>query len=268
MIYNKIAVGKYLRVAHTLVIHRTNERYQMDNKVLDNFTNVKRSSQTLPEQVSEQIRQLIIDRHLGVGEKLPNEFELAEQLHISRGCIREAIKLLVARNVLEVRRGRGTFIADHTGLVQDPFGFSYLEDEERLVRELFQIRVQLEPWIAGLAAEYATEEDLASLRQCHAEMTDLLQKGENGWAADQKFHIAVANCTQNRVLPMLIPVITYSVHLFMKHNHISLEDETLNTHEDIVKAIEAHNAQQAREAMWNHLALNLRTVPALKDVKI
>ncbi len=240
----------------------------MDNSFQGNLRNVKMTTQSLPEQVADQIRSLIIEQHLGFGDKLPNEFELAQQLNVGRGSVREAVKLLVARNVLEIRRGRGTYIADHTGLVEDPFGFSYMRDEERLARELFQIRVHLEPWIAGLAAEYASKESLAELRRCHQEMADLVRTGQDGWAADQKFHIAVANCTENRVLPMLIPVITYSVQLFLRHNQILLVEETIGTHEEIVLAIEAHDPEQAREAMRHHLALNLRTVPALKDMKI
>ena len=78
------------------------------------FETVKDKEVPLAEQVAEQIRQLIIDRQLTHGEKLPNEFELAQQLNVGRGTVREAVKLLVARNVLEIRRGRGTFVARHT----------------------------------------------------------------------------------------------------------------------------------------------------------
>ena len=72
------------------------------------FETVKDKEVPLAEQVAEQIRQLIIDRQLTHGEKLPNEFELAQQLNVGRGTVREAVKLLVARNVLEIRRGRGS----------------------------------------------------------------------------------------------------------------------------------------------------------------
>lgn len=70
------------------------------------FETVKDRESPLAEQAAEQISQLIIDRQLTNGEKLPNEFELAEQLNVGRGTVREAVKLLVARNVLEIRRGR------------------------------------------------------------------------------------------------------------------------------------------------------------------
>jgi len=240
----------------------------MENKLLNSIQMVEKPVKPLTEQVVDQIRTLIIEQHMSIGSKLPTEMELAQQLNVGRGTVREAVKQLTARNVLEIKRGRGTFIADNTGLVDDPFGFSYLDDEDRLIRELFQIRMQLEPWTAELAAEHATQENLVEVRKRHQEMADLLQKGENSWVGEQNFHVAIATCTQNRVLPMLIPVITYSVHLFMKHNSIWLEKETLETHEEIVKALEAHDPEWARQAMRNHLALNLRTVPELKDLAI
>ena len=105
------------------------------------FETVKDKEVPLAEQVAEQIRQLIIDRQLTHGEKLPNEFELAQQLNVGRGTVREAAKLLVARNVLEIRRGRGTFVARHTGVVNDPLGFAYMPDQLRLAHELLDIRL-------------------------------------------------------------------------------------------------------------------------------
>ena len=72
--------------------------------------NVKQTSQSLPEQIAEQIRKMIIEQRLGIGERLPNEFELAQQLNVGRGTIREAVKILVARNVLEIQRGKGAII--------------------------------------------------------------------------------------------------------------------------------------------------------------
>jgi len=237
----------------------------MGNEILQNIANVRQESQPLPKLVAEQIRQLIIEQHLEIGEKIPNEFELAERLNVGRGTVREAIKLLVARNVLEIRRGRGTFIANNTGLIDDPFGFAYMDDEERLTRELFALRLQMEPWIAGLAAEQATDDNIAELRICQTKIEELLEDGQNHWLEDQQFHVCIAGCTQNRVLPLLIPVITYSVHLFGKKNQRDLSKETIETHARIVHAIAAHDPQTAHTAMLDHLMLNCQTVPALKD---
>mgnify|MGYP002525515917 FL=1 len=228
----------------------------MNSKFLDDVTHVKSSSKTLPERVADQIRQLIIDRHMENGDQLPNELELAQQLNVSRGSVREAVKLLVARNVLELRRGKGTFIADNTGVVDDPFGFAYLEDEPRLANELMDIRRQLEPWIAAKAAEQANDQDIAELRVLQYKVEELIQSGQDHLAADQQLHIRIADCTDNRVLRELGPVITYSVHLFGNLTQRRLRQETIHTHAAVVDAIAAHDPEAAREAMQEHLKHN------------
>ena len=237
----------------------------MENTILSNIKSVRQTAKSLPEQVAEQIRQLIIDQHLGIGEKLPNEFELAQQLNVGRGSVREAVKLLVARNVLEIQRGRGTYIANNTGLVDDPFGLAYLGDELRLFQELFQLRMRLEPWIAGLAAEHAAKENLDELREWQHKVEELIQAEEDHLSADQQFHACIANCSQNRVLPLLIPVITYSVHLFSKMNQRTLGQETIETHARVVDAIVAHDSERAQSEMIEHLRMNWKSVFPLYD---
>lgn len=230
--------------------------------------NVKQTSQSLPEQIAEQIRKMIIEQRLGIGERLPNEFELAQQLNVGRGTIREAVKILVARNVLEIQRGKGTFIAHNTGIVEDPFGFDYMDDEEQLARELYSLRLHLEPWFARLAAQNATEEDVRQLWQTEMEVESLMREGKNYLPADQQFHLCIAQCTKNRVLPMMIPVITYSIHLFGKQNSSRMIEESIRTHREIIEAIENHDPNQAEEKMQEHLKLNESTVPALQKHNI
>lgn len=224
-----------------------------NKQILSGIKNVKDSAKSLPEQVAEQIRQLIIDQHLETGAKLPNEFELAQQLNVGRGSVREAVKLLVARNVLELQRGKGTFVAGNTGMVDDPFGFAYMEDEARLAVELLQLRRQLEPWVAALAAQQASEEDIQALRNCQLAIEEAIAAGEDDRPADQNFHICIANCTGNRVLPMLLPVITYSMHLANKLGLQLPPEEIIKAHTRIADAIAAHDPWRARAAMEKHL---------------
>lgn len=237
----------------------------MANASIRDCKNIRNSKQSLSEQVAEQIRELIIEQQWEIGAKIPGEFELAEQLNVGRSSVREAVKILVARNILEIRRGKGTYIAHNTGVVDDPFGLSYMDDEMRLAKELYQIRVRLEPWIAQLAAQNATDEDIAELKRWEAEIKELIPANKNYLPADQSFHVAIANCTHNRVLPTLIPTITFSVHLFGKMNYKKMGEETLVTHRNIVAAIERRDPQAAYDAMIEHLRLNIITVPGLAD---
>lgn len=238
----------------------------MEEQVLGGMKHVQKTQKSLPDRVAEQIRNLIIEQHLEIGAKIPGEFELAEQLNVGRGSVREAVKILVARNILEIRRGKGTYIAHNTGIVDDPFGLAYMEDEERLARELYDIRMRLEPWVASMAAQTATDENIAELKHWEEELEKAIRADKNYLPADQKFHLAIANCTQNRVLPVLIPAVTYSIHLFGKMNRKNRGEETIKTHRRIIEAIEAGNAEAAYQAVVDHLSINEETVPALSDL--
>lgn len=100
---------------------------------------VHNGEKSLPERVADQLMNLIRTQELQAGDKLPNEFELAKQLQVGRGSIREAVKILVARNVLEIQRGKGTFIARHTGETKDPLGFAFCSDQFQLAFDLLEV---------------------------------------------------------------------------------------------------------------------------------
>ncbi len=220
------------------------------------FENVQPKENSLPERVADQISRLIVERQLSGGDKLPNEFELAEQLHVGRGTIREAVKLLVSRNVLVIRRGIGTYIANRPGQIEDPLGFAYYPDQTRLCMDLLEVRTNLEPWVAATAAERATQSDMEILRdKCLVVERDILE-GKDHLPNDKEFHIAVAQCTQNMVVPSLIPIITFSVGLFGTMTEYALRSETIVDHRAITDAICRHDAAEAERRMRQHLEKN------------
>lgn len=220
------------------------------------FENVRSKSSTLPERVADQISQLIIDRQLTTDDKLPNEFELATQLNVGRGTIREAVKLLIAKNVLVIRRGKGTYIAHNPGEVQDPLGFAYYPDQLRLGLDLLEVRLTLEPWVARMAAERAAEENIEiMLNNCRLVEQDILA-GRDHLPNDMEFHVSIANCMHNLVVPKLIPIITYSVRLFGSLNGNTLLSETIVGHRAIADAIASREPEQAEQAMRLHLKQN------------
>lgn len=220
------------------------------------FNVVQERELPLAQQVAQQINQLILDRELTIGERLPNEFELATELNVGRGTVREAVKILVARNVLTIQRGKGTFVAKHPGRVDDPLGFMYIENKEKLVADLLDVRMRIEPWVASLAAQNATPEDIMEIvRRCDT-VEACIQHGDPHLEEDIKLHIAIARATNNLVVPSLIPVINQSVNLFVELTRSSLGEETIVTHRKIVRAITAHEPQTASEAMMEHIEFN------------
>ena len=214
------------------------------------FENVNRQEKTLPERVADQIIQLILDEKLSSNEKLPNEFELAEQLNVGRGTIREAVKLLVSRNVLEIKRGKGTFICEQPGQVKDPFGLTYISDKKQLARDLMDVRIQIEPWAAALAARLATEEEQRRIVACFDALDLESYSGADYLAKDIEFHKSIADATHNIIAPKLIPVIGTYVRIAGK---IGTARDTMSEHKAIVDAILSRDEERAGEAMRNHL---------------
>ncbi|MCD8368645.1 MAG: FadR family transcriptional regulator [Clostridiales bacterium] len=220
------------------------------------FESIQHAEQTLPEKVADQISQLIIENQLTSGDKLPNEFELGAQLNVGRGSVREAVKLLVARNVLEIRRGKGTYIADNPGQIDDPLGFAYYSDQLKLALDLVETRTVIEPWIASMAAQRASEDDIVQLHQSRLLVEEEILAGRNHLPKDKEFHTSIARCTHNLVMPKLIPIITYSVELFGTLNGNRLQSETIIGHRAIDEAITAHDGEAAANAMRQHLKQN------------
>ena len=106
----------------------------------------------LSEKVSNQILKMItVEKRFNIGDKLPNENELSVELGVSRTTLREAVKFLVAHNVLEIKRGKGTFVADNKDLNED-FGLSELDNLAINGMDFFETRLMLEPTMASFAA--------------------------------------------------------------------------------------------------------------------
>lgn len=231
----------------------------------DFFEVVKEKDLSLPERTAEQIKQLIVNQQLTRDDKLPSEFELAELLHVGRGTVREGVKLLIARNVLEIRRGKGTYIAKNPGEVPDPLGFDYYPDQIQLAMDLAEIRGHLEPWVAKMAAERATEEDLQNLKEtCSVVEQDILENRDHS-ASDVQFHVAIAKCTHNLVVPKLIPIITHAITLFVSLTENRLRMQTLLDHRELVNAISQKDGERAAHIMAQHIANNKTLLNEIAD---
>ena len=89
----------------------------------------------LVDKTAERLMAFILDNGYEVGQKLPNEYDLSEALGAGRSTVREAVRSLVARNILEVRQGSGTYISSKRGVVEDPFGFASLNAQPNSERK-------------------------------------------------------------------------------------------------------------------------------------
>lgn len=224
-------------------------------------------SKLLGDKAAEKIIQLIIDNDVKAGDKMPNEYKLAEQLNVSRSTIREAIKALVSRNILEIRRGSGTFISQKCGIAEDPLGLMFVKDKLKLATDLLEIRFMIEPKIASLAATNATEEEIKEIESLCDKVEQLILNKEPHMDVDIEFHTAIARSSKNIVIANLIPIINKSISLCIDVTNTQLANETIETHREILNCIKSRDINGAYDAMYLHLVYNRRNIKKLIEIR-
>ncbi|MFQ7004807.1 MAG: FadR/GntR family transcriptional regulator [Ruthenibacterium lactatiformans] len=182
---------------------------------------------------------------------------------MGRSTVREATKALVSRNILEVHRGNGTFVCEQTGLVQDPLGLRFSRTKSGWA-SIQRVRLMIEPEIAALAAQKATEEEIARMRALCDAIEEKVRRNENYGALDQPAY-ALAACTRNAIMPNLVPILSQAIPLFIDITKRALQMQSLCTHQAVVDAIRARDSEAARQAMRVHLEDNRRSIEALPD---
>ena len=230
---------------------------------MSEFSHLK--NKLLAEQVEDQIYHYILDTPIEPGAKLPNEFELGEKFGVGRSTIREAVKLLSSQGILEVRRGSGTYVVTTTKGLSDPLGLRSVRDKNALALDLVNVRLLLEPGIAEMAAQNATDEDIERLRRLCERVETKIHDGDRYIEDDIAFHTCVAESSKNMVVEQLIPIIDTAVMMFVNITHKKLIDETILTHRMITESIANHDPIGARSAMVMHLNFNRNCIKEFCD---
>ncbi len=206
----------------------------------------------LSEQAASQIMDMIlIERRFQTGDKLPNEMELADELGISRVTLREAIRILCTRGLVEIKRGRGTFVTSYD-LPTPNADLSPLETVSASNRELLEIRMMVEPPAAFYAAKRATEKEITTIRELSLKLEDAAAHGKNPIKIEQDFHNAIALAGHNQFMNKLMPIINKSIYTDLTYFEESLT-YSIQDHREIVRFIETRNAEGARAAMRLHI---------------
>jgi GntR family transcriptional repressor for pyruvate dehydrogenase complex len=218
-----------------------------------------------PRKVSaiaaEQIVEAIQRGDFPVGDRLPSEFELAEQMGVSRPSIREALSALQAMALIESRPGSGNYVLRAPSPLDERNAVGLIESEAGCL-EVMEAREALEPAVAALAAEKAAKPAIASLRDAlkrmgrHAEKNDF----EAYFQADKEFHLALADAAGNSLvtsaLAPLIDTMDHKVYReFTRHyylKNVSDLQHVVDLHREILDALEAKNVDTARSKMVEH----------------
>ncbi|MGQ9887278.1 MAG: FadR/GntR family transcriptional regulator [Aggregatilineales bacterium] len=207
------------------------------------------------QDLARRIRQYIAERDIQPGMRLPSERELAEQLAVSRGMIREALRELQTMGIVEKQPRSGTFIRSLSPAAALSFDWDNVDAES--VRQIFEMRMIIEPRCAALAAVRAADDAIHTLRQALDEMqrASADEAIEAFQASDKRMHCAITQATGNPYLIQLLEAMTNALEQSVRISlHIPGQMErALAGHRQIVTAIENRQAEWAAAAMETHL---------------
>jgi GntR family transcriptional repressor for pyruvate dehydrogenase complex len=211
----------------------------------------------LTMQVVAHVRALIASGDLGPGDRLPPERELARELKISRSSLRAGIGFLSAMGVLKSRHGAGTFVSSGPPAL-DSSSLTVLGVLHGFLPwQMFEARLVLEASVASLAAERASDEQIAELAEEVAEMYASMPDPHEYLIHDVRFHRNIARASGNPILAALMETITANLYDGRSPTVQNAQDlkESAEMHREIYRAIRSHNPPQAKLAMEQHLNL-------------
>ena len=211
---------------------------------------------TLAKQTSEKMLEYIAKHRLVPGDRLGTEREMAEELDVGRSTVREAINILVSRNILEVKQGSGTYLSQMRGIADDPLGLELIHDQFKLTWDLLEFRIMIEPQIAAMAAANARRDQILEMERLCDQMEVFDDNDLERLYPDTRFHICIAEASGNLVAPNLIPIINKAVELFIHYTKREKTPETVATHREILEGIRRRDASWAQDMMHMHLMFN------------
>lgn len=204
----------------------------------------------LADSTAQKIKSMIEGGDFSVGDKLPNENDFASQLGVSRSTLREAIRTLTASGMLEIKRGKGTFVTANT-IIES----SDISEISSGLDDLFEMRLMFEPDCAYYAAQRATDEEIETICKWGEAVEKKILSGEDRTFEEQKFHESIANATHNSFVQQFMPIIFNAIKkgviVLMKDE--SVNSDNMNDDRLIMDFIKKRNAEGARTAMRLHI---------------
>lgn len=228
---------------------------------------LKRSK--LYEQIADRLQELIVSDSLRPGDKLPGERELAERLGVSRAVIREAIRVLSVRGLVRVKPGCGTYVCElsHKDAAASIELFLKLRQNPRFWQDIYEVRRMIEVEAAGLAAERATDDDLAAMEEALGGMEANKDDPEQYTRHDIAFHMALAAATHNELLGVLLRPLSdlLAEVVLITYRAPRAVEEGLAHHHNILSRVKERDVVGARQAMQKHLCHAQASVEAARQ---
>lgn len=222
---------------------------------------VRRLSDTIAKDI---LSMITIEKRFLPGDQLPNEIELSAELDVSRTTLREAIRILVTNGILEIKRGKGTFIKESFDINQTTTSLNRLAKARINAKDLYEMRLIFEPEAAYYATLRATDNELHRILEYGQQIEEKIKSNQDRTEVEQKFHKAIAKATHNEFIEQLMPVIFQAIDkgviLSQKNKHVA--EHTLTDHQLIMEFLKVRHPEGARSAMKIHI------LHAMKDLGI
>lgn len=228
---------------------------------------MSRAEKSLVENVAEEIHAMItIDKKFAKGDKLPNENELSANFKVSRTTLREAIRILVAHNILEIQRGKGTYVKNDQAQ-DDEFGLKELATLEPDIKGLYEMRLIFEPQSAYYAAKRATDKELERIVYYGKLVEQKILKKEDRTEVEQAFHKSIAKATHNEFMNQLIPILYQAIDkgVLLSEVNDEMVQNTLNDHRIIMEFLAKRDAEGSKTAMKLHILHAMRGFGIIAD---
>ncbi len=233
---------------------------------------IKLNRGTLSEQATERLLEYIEKQELKPGDLLPSETSLAASFGVSRPVIREALKHLEGKGVVEIVNGKGTLVRP---IDSDPLRRFFLrltQMEQDSILELMEIRRGLEVQAATLAAQRKTPADLEAMQKAVRAMRESMDDLDRFTQLDVEFHIAIAAASHNSILVYLVESIRDAlrdtIRAGLQSRGKRLDLETIQqTHEALLKALEESDIDEAMLTMLQHFDEAIEAISQARDEK-
>lgn len=227
----------------------------------------------LHEHVIDEVGQRIIAGEFAPGRPLPSEAELCTTLGVSRTALREALRVLAAKGLVEAKPKVGTLVraSEHWNFLDADILAWRLRtsDSDRVIGELYELRHLIEPIAASLAAKNAKAADLNILREAYQEMHAAGDDGAKISGPDLKFHRAIIAASGNRLFSSLAHILgaALSVNFDLVRDAPRGHRHSMPAHRKVLDAIVEHNSPAARVAMQNLIEESQRDARAVRNTR-
>ena len=214
----------------------------------------------LSVRIADRLSEMIVHGRFAPGDKLPSEPELSADLDVSRTTLREALRILSTRGLVEVRRGVGTFVTESRSVHAD-YDVLKIQNTNVSTKDLYEMRLMFEPQAAYYACLRASSDELNEIfRYCELN-EQMIRSADPQWdETEQKFHNSIASATHNPFITALLPIFNRAIHhgILLANEAPEVAEMTLHDHRVLTQYLKERNPEGAKTAMQLHIINTMR----------